>query len=511
MDVDPNPDAGAVRGRLDILDREAVLLRQQLRLIDTERKTLLTALRSRPSAVATLPSDVLAEIFARCLRPSPDVAIGHSPSLARLDRPGGKPRPPAPLLLASVCAGWRAAALSLPFVWASVSVHTSTDFESTEKLLELWLARAGTHPLTVAIGNGEAIPRILSFIEPRLHQIEDLSLVFQNAGEIPSNWLVGRLPNVCKLTLQAYTGENVISLDAFGDLPALRELSVYGLVPNEVQLPWAALTTLHLDEVDIDAALLYLQLTPNVQSLSITMNPREPATVPDRLVTLPRLHTLRLFTEGDNEILDCLVLPALHTLELPDLYDISNVFHLEPRFTRFVERSGCRQTLKALTFASAEHIGLEPAVLGILAQTPALEYLRVQEAGWGRNEIRRLCELLAEPADDPGLRFLPNLQELVISPLTSAVELPYAALAAMLVARQPRGLRVFELVVAPLPALFDGYVPVEDLDEALGVLRRLSAGHGRGGMQLRVRGLAGVLQEEMDAYAVYPVQKAIGE
>ena len=93
-----------------------------------------------PHSIATLPEELLREVFLHCL-PTDEFV-----------RPR---RTSAPLLLCQVCCAWRASAIATPELWASIAVGSHFDklgrFPRVE-LLDLWLERAKNRPLSISFG-----------------------------------------------------------------------------------------------------------------------------------------------------------------------------------------------------------------------------------------------------------------------------------------------------------------------------------------------------------------------
>ncbi|KAF8211064.1 hypothetical protein K438DRAFT_1449849, partial [Mycena galopus ATCC 62051] len=80
-----------------------------------------------------LPTELTSEIFINCLSSGRVVPRARTP----------------PLLLAQVCSKWRAIAFSVPELWNCVRPrHLSAN---TIQLLELWLHRAGTLPISISL------------------------------------------------------------------------------------------------------------------------------------------------------------------------------------------------------------------------------------------------------------------------------------------------------------------------------------------------------------------------
>ncbi|KAJ6585408.1 hypothetical protein B0H19DRAFT_926198, partial [Mycena capillaripes] len=137
--------------RLDaqIDDMQAVL--DQLRAKRGALKEEIGAHKALVSPMRFIPQDVLQEIFTSCLPTKHNALID--------------PRC-APLLLGFICRNWRKVAHSTPRLWSSLHIPLfsgenpmytpppSLTFVSTfEGILEAWLDRSGTCPLSISFGN----------------------------------------------------------------------------------------------------------------------------------------------------------------------------------------------------------------------------------------------------------------------------------------------------------------------------------------------------------------------
>ncbi|KAJ6451519.1 hypothetical protein C8R47DRAFT_978235, partial [Mycena vitilis] len=81
----------------------------------------------------TLPTEMIIEIFVRCLA-------------------GKVVLPRVPLVLGSVCRQWRSIALSTPTLWASLELTLDPNLpQEFYIVLETWLSRSGQQPLTLSV------------------------------------------------------------------------------------------------------------------------------------------------------------------------------------------------------------------------------------------------------------------------------------------------------------------------------------------------------------------------
>ena len=86
-----------------------------------------------------LPTEVIAEIFERCL---PSGSERLEAPLQRL----------APLVLTWICRSWRNLCLSLPVLWTELAIgHKRSTPDEDARLLELWIVRSGYLPISLRL------------------------------------------------------------------------------------------------------------------------------------------------------------------------------------------------------------------------------------------------------------------------------------------------------------------------------------------------------------------------
>ncbi len=104
----------------------------------------------RPTAMQSvfpikqIPREILAEIFWNSM-----------PEIASDQMPAQMLRRAAPLLPCSVCSSWRELALAMPELWSSVGImirNPDMDPSAAAHIIDTWLKRSGTLPLTLNIG-----------------------------------------------------------------------------------------------------------------------------------------------------------------------------------------------------------------------------------------------------------------------------------------------------------------------------------------------------------------------
>ncbi|KAF8069201.1 hypothetical protein FPV67DRAFT_1110108 [Lyophyllum atratum] len=105
-----------------------------------------------PPSINRLPIELLADIFSLTLRNYAGDWGMHGPPLSR-NFPGLSFSPGSssdPMMLAQVCRHWRDVALSTPMLWSSMAI-ACTDRRRHIPLLEIWLQRSRTCPLTISL------------------------------------------------------------------------------------------------------------------------------------------------------------------------------------------------------------------------------------------------------------------------------------------------------------------------------------------------------------------------
>ncbi|KAJ7082803.1 hypothetical protein C8R43DRAFT_1142751 [Mycena crocata] len=336
---------------------------------------------------------------------------------------------------------------------------------------------------------------LVAAVAPYSPQWETLACVVSTPAAFPAGELVrGRLPLLKTLNLASGVDDEDLdgTITVFADAPQLRRLRLSGHIVDSVSLPWTQLTHLTLVGQGIDECLRILQLTMNLETLSV--DAAHPLTHP-LPIHLPRLHTLKLQHSPESyEILRCLTLPVLNHLELHHL-DFSDIVPV----THFLMRSA--SPLHRLTLHRPEL----PLVRECLHAATTLRAVCIRDAPWSEGSVTALCTALVH---EPG--FLPNLRSLVLNPCTTAVELPYADLADMLAARcggRANGdddvtlrLETDTPDLARLESCQEEPPDMAEIQRGLDKLRALAAD----GQKISIRGLHKISSGMVDADAVRP-------
>ncbi|KAJ7157209.1 hypothetical protein C8R46DRAFT_1113791 [Mycena filopes] len=171
----------ALRAQLAEIDASIAELNLRLRALERARWPIESELDRIVYPVLSLPPEITAEIFLRCLphARAPSVESGFE----RI-----RPNPQrAPLLLLQVCGTWREIALSTPRLWDCLYLYDSTfeegySLNAVTKVITDWFGRAGSSPLTLSLEISETQKRrleadavvlstILSPLAPRLKKL----------------------------------------------------------------------------------------------------------------------------------------------------------------------------------------------------------------------------------------------------------------------------------------------------------------------------------------------------
>ncbi|KAJ7029800.1 hypothetical protein C8F04DRAFT_1115514 [Mycena alexandri] len=304
--------ASALRSRLADIDATIAGFETQLALLRAERELVSENLSCILYPILNLPPEMTAEIFLRYV----DTASKGS-------RKGNLIHNPLPL--ASVCRAWRAVATSTCALWARININT-TLLRDAENLLASWIPRSGNLPLDLDI----TLPGIESPARDGILRIfaqcssQWMNLHLQSYAPIlfPADGIRGPLTALKKLRIEIISDPGRICMTAFLEAPELREIAITGLSVAQISLPWNRLTRLELDCQSLSQCLGIIEETPELETLSVSVDgldsqTQTPAGVPRR--TLSHLHNLDLSDEQSIELLPHLKLPKLECLAIHSL------------------------------------------------------------------------------------------------------------------------------------------------------------------------------------------------
>ncbi|ESK86382.1 hypothetical protein Moror_4975 [Moniliophthora roreri MCA 2997] len=360
---------------------ETMKLLAAVRTLENKRKTLEKSMefyRSLLSPIHKMPPEILSTIFMFCCNEN---------ELAPQSR-----RPPAAIVLSTVCGRWREIALSIPALWSSVSIRNNgTDpWSSSTALLaeitQVFMQRSKNAPLVVVLAwrpdNFDALLPALLYLAKNSERWSSISLHVPSAMfAAPALGSVsGRIPLLHRLNLRACNGP-LDKLDIFALAPALSSID-FNPDTHMITLPWQQIKSLTLRESYCRNPYLILSRCPNLEQLTLSsiggMSDELESTEP---VVLHKLHSL-FITLGEEEEeftfpFKFLTLPHLSSIVLEKDY------YLQPNdwdqtwlhIQDFFHRSQCNVTSLRL-HESPLH---GPRAIAFLLLLPALEKLHIQE------------------------------------------------------------------------------------------------------------------------------------
>lgn len=308
-----------IRSRINCIDDQIARLRshcQQLRFKRDQEIKHIKVLKSILSPFRRVPTDVLCEIFERCL---PEMSTGGKMNvLSNFD---------APLLLCHVCSEWRRTALGFPPLWKSVALVANCWYDletkvamsvrpSVARILASRLPRAGSGPLSLSLDLRHQGPSNLTsmstvklkdvFTRLPHSRLEHLSL----RTEYPSDtyFLAAisqkftQLQSIFLQTRSGHNGDLVSPPDRLLQLaPRLRSAELHNFIrpttfPRNL-IPWSQLTHLRI-EAKIGETIWYtlICLCTNLQHGIFSLNDAGGPVIPvsDHEIVLSHLVDLTL-------------------------------------------------------------------------------------------------------------------------------------------------------------------------------------------------------------------------
>ncbi|KAK7018410.1 hypothetical protein R3P38DRAFT_2982623 [Favolaschia claudopus] len=321
-----HPDIAAARIRLAELDT-------LINSLIVERQNLRDTLDAVIYPVSSLPPEILSHIFVRCLsskRPAKHLA---------------------PLLLTQICRLWREIALATPELWQAVALNARRDMvahahQNPERLLEMWLDRSATLPLTLSLGGLQSLVDMAMTHHDRWCEVtleSDAAITEPEArGKVFSNL------RVLELTDWSQDPHTVVIENA----PVLKEVhfTVFSIENMNLRLPFAQIEKIGFQTFDNAATCvpILLQCTNLVHIDTKTLVVQTMTDLfLDPHVTLDSVESLNINYIGST-IVPHVTLPALRQLTLSEEVDTA----VGP-FRALSARSGC--SLQELTIIVDQH------------------------------------------------------------------------------------------------------------------------------------------------------------
>ncbi|KAJ7506865.1 hypothetical protein B0H11DRAFT_245486 [Mycena galericulata] len=362
-------DAGRVseiHTRIDKLSSEITRQREILRDLENQKSAAQGELNTILDPMSRLPLEISSDILLRCL-PTITMADPHD----------------APMIFLNVCRAWSNIALATPSLWATMRVKTATSGDFG-RLMGLWLARAGTRPLTLSIHGsmyGETDAHE-TFLELCLwDRVQTLNVYFPSGNHLRT--LQGPFPHLHALTI----GQDHHISDAWdGDMQYYSQnasacIEMLSAAPNLIELT--------LDGIDFEY--------PFESSLS-------------RVVTHSSIKYLYLggyaswdidISPSSTHMLQGLTLPSLERLTI-------SVFNLEfEEFLAFLARSAPPLRFLSMSMPSSHLEGGAP-MEKIFRLTPRITDLKLSPSDyWFGDDIASVLRAINSP-------LLPDLRNLTI-------------------------------------------------------------------------------------------------
>ncbi|KAJ7241326.1 hypothetical protein B0H12DRAFT_1237051 [Mycena haematopus] len=384
-----------LRQRLADLDATISYHESILQELKQQRFSILSELNAVVYPVLTLPPEIMAQIFLWCI----DVERCSHPSVA-------------PLLLTQICRDWRALAFCTPELWDTISEIEFDLDRRAETVVETWFSRAGTRPLSLGIIYPENLEsaRLESVILKHASRLQSLDVM--TSSEIFSGFVgIQPFPMLNNLELTylegLYDDLDAGDIQLFGSdgAPSLRHLSLETVPPSALIMPWAQLTKMTFTLISLSECLNALRWATSLFEFYRHGPEFDGQSGSEQLsVRHSSLNILSVSTSnGDEDVLQFLVLPALQKFELGDRFTIY-ARDMDTDIVPFLSRiSGTLRTF---------HVGMSPTVpvhwFQPLTQLTTLELVRSMGLPFKTDVIRALDRRISPD-------FLPQLQSFVFS------------------------------------------------------------------------------------------------
>ncbi|KAG1745308.1 hypothetical protein EDB19DRAFT_1906420 [Suillus lakei] len=324
---------------LDKLQGIQVKLKEK-RVLVQESLTFHEALASPTRCL--LPSELLGEIFLRCLPQTSYVTPSSND---------------CPLVLTRICRQWRAVALSTPRLWTSLSISLLKAEMSGGDAYKFWLEKARSIPLSIRVvhdmdlSDGDK-PLSIQWLRPFLSQCSDLWW----HGPPVQGLLDNSVQSLSRFQVTFQKANFPISIPS--PTPQLRSVILQSLTYDlhslgSIDLPWHQLLELKIQFALVSSAtfLQVIGLCTQVQRVSVSsicanaslQTDMQPITTVNHSIHRLEVNVIRV---GLDSLFEALTLPALEELVIrfcsPERYPWPH-----EQFSAFVTRSKC--PLKWLT------------------------------------------------------------------------------------------------------------------------------------------------------------------
>ncbi|KAJ6456439.1 hypothetical protein C8R45DRAFT_578346 [Mycena sanguinolenta] len=315
--------------RVRLLDLAAQIrnLKQSLSAMRAEQAEAQERLDNYKYPVLTLPNEITSEIFVHFLPIFPD-----APPLTGLA---------SPTTLTHVCHKWRAIALTTPALWRAIRLCYKDRMRGyqLQRIADTWISRSGSCPLSIEIdlGGYDFLPPLFTeTMAIAVTRSEHLGLCDVTPHPHPK---IGPMPFLRSLDLMFEPNDEVHTYDA----PQLRSVLLQGFSAPCVVLPWAQLTWLNLNRIEIKPCISILRQTPSLVQCTphFTCLGDETFEFPGSDLTLLFLEflTMEASLQAVNRYLCSFVVPALKQLVVEQKF-----LGQEPiqSVGTFIAKSGCK-------------------------------------------------------------------------------------------------------------------------------------------------------------------------
>ncbi|KAF8214025.1 hypothetical protein K438DRAFT_1802748 [Mycena galopus ATCC 62051] len=417
-----------LRRRLAELDAQLVEQRRVLHKLqqtrsDVERELYATA----TFPVLTLPTEITAEIFGRCL-------LVFAPSCIP------KCESSAPIVLTGVCHAWRDIALATPKLWSKLEVRFSGIPDEVasrpglvEGTIDRWLARAGNCPLSLkfhAVDRNFAPSRWRDMIHRWSHRMQYLYLDigFYDIGPLALDSAV--FPLLQGTTIGCDAEPGLAPVPVFRNAPSFHHLCV---LRDEFALgayvfPWSQLRKFEGTIRDLSL----LTLAPNLIELICTFDPDD---TPPMRITHRSLKSLTAGPLNNFPIIQYLTLPALQFLDVSKMPYPSSI-------NSFLARSSPPLVSLSMAGSPSSLFYWAPCMPLVAGTLESLEIRHVSSAGM--IFMFRTHAPMFDPL--PNIRTL-NFRDVEGTAITSSM---VDSVVSFLRARSDTKLRTFRIVWDPL-------------------------------------------------------------
>ncbi|KAJ7493153.1 hypothetical protein B0H11DRAFT_2005139, partial [Mycena galericulata] len=341
----------ADRARIAELDSEITALEHVLRKLHKQRKRVQTRLDAYKYPVLTLPNEIVSEIFNHFLPEYPLCA----PAIGLL----------SPTQLTHICRQWRDIALSTPTLWRaiSMSLHGNHTVSSQVLLLETWLARSRSSPVSIEMMgicdvDESAVESLIQGIVSCCNRWEQLGVItppkFFSSFKGTMPFLRDLRIGMAQIGLPAANTWVNTPILVFQDAPLLRKLTLLTYIPPNLILPWAQLTHFIARGIHHIRCWVLLEHMPNLVycrlgllHLNHGLPPNGPVVPSGPSIRGPDRHLVYLETfasvtlnprQSSIALLSSFTFPALRKLRVSEDFISPDPINT---LVAFVSRSGC--------------------------------------------------------------------------------------------------------------------------------------------------------------------------